>query len=946
MERAREASSLEAAHIVALVDLAWSSADGKTISRTISSLARAARLAERPAPILADLAAAHLVRAERMQSPRDLLEAMETASHALEVDSLSLAARWNLALALDLDGLDAQAADAWQAYLRLDGGSAWAAEARARIRALAARPAPPPPASAADSAGVARFADQAPQEALMLGWDHVLGEWGEAVMRGDSIRAAERLRYARIMGGALVRRGRDATLADQARLISAAGGSGQALRRLAWAHGEHARARANLVASRRDSARAGFVRVLRDAAPASPLHRWATVFHGISQVYVETPSAGEPILRRAVAEADTLRHPALAGRARWLLGTSLLRQGRHRDASEAYREGARLLTRAGEHGHAGAALGYSASAEHHRGNAAGAYASLHAALMSLRSQRRSTWLHSALWTQADAAVADGYLRAAAHILAEDIAVTDAAGNSINRVEARTKRARVLLAGGSTGQPLEEMRADMSRLMERVEEANARQWLRAELWDVEVALSRAAAPAAAASLLDSAVAFWEAQGHVLRLVPRLVARADVRLQLGRADEARTDLRRAVTLLGTRRDSLAMTPERTSLLDAARSVAGRLALRGISTEGPGPALLELERSRAALLPTGAASLRRGPSVLRAPAGSTGLVHTLVGDTLLVWTVRGTSVHVERRTVDRASLLRSAEQAREGSAPAALRHLYDELVAPAAVRLGPMETTVLLVPDPMLEAVPYAALQDATGRYLVEDHPVRVAATLAQALAQAPPTRDDGRRRALLVDATAFDRRVHPGLSALPGAAAEVRSLVRGYPGARVISGAHATPASLVEALPHAGMVHFAGHALFDDEHPGRSRLVLSAGERGGASELTASQIEGLRLARGSLVVLSACGTVRAPSGRSGGFAGLAGAFIAAGARGVVGSLWEVDDAATHPLMVAFHQAYRRTRDPAAALRAAQLRMLGSPDPRLRSPAVWGAFRYSGS
>jgi CHAT domain-containing protein len=88
------------------------------------------------------------------------------------------------------------------------------------------------------------------------------------------------------------------------------------------------------------------------------------------------------------------------------------------------------------------------------------------------------------------------------------------------------------------------------------------------------------------------------------------------------------------------------------------------------------------------------------------------------------------------------------------------------------------------------------------------------------------------------------------------------------------------------------------------------------------------------------------VRTGPGRAAGLSGLAGAFIAAGAGGAVGSLWEVDDARTRPLMVAFHQAYRATENGPAALRQAQLSLLRTRNPALRSPATWAAFRYVGS
>jgi CHAT domain-containing protein len=148
-----------------------------------------------------------------------------------------------------------------------------------------------------------------------------------------------------------------------------------------------------------------------------------------------------------------------------------------------------------------------------------------------------------------------------------------------------------------------------------------------------------------------------------------------------------------------------------------------------------------------------------------------------------------------------------------------------------------------------------------------------------------------------------------------------------------------------MSNAVVLHYAGHAVFNNELPERSYLLL-APTAGAAGTLTADQISQMDLRHLSLVVLSACKTVRTGRGRDVRFSGLAGAFLVAGAGGTVGSLWDVDDRLTSQLMVEFHAAYRASGSAAEALRAAQLRLLRSGDTRLSSPAAWAAFRYTGS
>jgi CHAT domain-containing protein len=64
----------------------------------------------------------------------------------------------------------------------------------------------------------------------------------------------------------------------------------------------------------------------------------------------------------------------------------------------------------------------------------------------------------------------------------------------------------------------------------------------------------------------------------------------------------------------------------------------------------------------------------------------------------------------------------------------------------------------------------------------------------------------------------------------------------------------------------------------------------------------------------------------------------AFLVAGARGVVGTLWEIDDDVSAQLFRTFHAHLRAGTRPAEALRAAQVETLRSPDPRLGHPATW--------
>ena len=71
------------------------------------------------------------------------------------------------------------------------------------------------------------------------------------------------------------------------------------------------------------------------------------------------------------------------------------------------------------------------------------------------------------------------------------------------------------------------------------------------------------------------------------------------------------------------------------------------------------------------------------------------------------------------------------------------------------------------------------------------------------------------------------------------------------------------------------------------------------------------------------------------------GLTRAFLYAGARRVVVSLWEVNDLAVPDLMTEFYRALREGMAPATALRGAKVAFLQSEMAGYRHPYYWAGF-----
>jgi tetratricopeptide (TPR) repeat protein len=144
----------------------------------------------------------------------------------------------------------------------------------------------------------------------------------------------------------------------------------------------------------------------------------------------------------------------------------------------------------------------------------------------------------------------------------------------------------------------------------------------------------------------------------------------------------------------------------------------------------------------------------------------------------------------------------------------------------------------------------------------------------------------------------------------------------------------------------VVHFATHGLFDSKQPQLSGLLLSLVDESGNPEdgfLHLHDIYSLHLPV-KMVVLSGCDTALGKDVSGEGLVGLTHAFMYAGSKTVLASLWKVDDKATSELMGLFYKGLLRDGlPPAAALRAAKIAMW-ERQPSL-TPYFWAAFILEG-
>jgi len=130
-----------------------------------------------------------------------------------------------------------------------------------------------------------------------------------------------------------------------------------------------------------------------------------------------------------------------------------------------------------------------------------------------------------------------------------------------------------------------------------------------------------------------------------------------------------------------------------------------------------------------------------------------------------------------------------------------------------------------------------------------------------------------------------------------------------------------------------LHFATHARVDDREPDRSHLVLADGM------LDLPAIRRLEL-RAELVTLSACETALGRQVRGEGMVGLSHAFLAAGARSTLVTLWPVTDRSTLHFMTELYGELDSGRTPAEALRSVRTSWIEAGT-ATSHPAYWAPF-----
>lgn len=910
-----------------------------------------------------DLGVALHERGRLEDDPESFAQALAAIDQALRLDPEMREAAYNRAVVLDALQLSRPAADARRHYLAIDPDSAWAddvrraldrhrAETKARPSWNAVKPMLGEAASGGDIQTVDEIVRRFPQESRTWVERQLLHQWAVATLARDQREAARVLTIGRtvaarlfsITGEGLALAAADtirtAMATDRASALCDAYVAYDAARGLAAARKPTA-AESVMAAAER-----GFVETGSPMALVARYYRAAAVFDQrrtdeAQSLLAMTEAALRP-------EYKSLRTQCLWERSR-ILG----RLGKRYESMQLAAAAAEQFRESGELVFAGRNEIEVASRLTWLGRTQDAWRIRRQVFETAASTGSEALLQAALLTAARDELFMGREDLAASLFAMFEPTPDE--SPLTRFDALLWRSYLAARRGESAS-LDVVLARLRDAMTKVTDPALRAEAEDQMRLAEAMMIRERAPRRAVELLNAAITFRRETGRVGRLAEAFLERGRAYAAAGSSEAAENDFAAALTALEQQRVEVGRVDLRDAFFDVARGACDGLlqlqSLRGTFDD----AFNTVERCRARSLldavGTATTPFQRPEISSRLDEKTVVASYASAGDAILLSIVTSKGISAFRLPHTRSSVAQRGEAfitaitaKDEKRARREARELHDILIGPLAGQLASAGRLVV-VEDESTAGVPFAALENPDGQRLIERIEIVVAPSASTYVARPTATSfvaDRHTRVLTMGDPTlaGFNR----NLPRLPFAAREAQHVSSLYRGAAVYIGDTATRTGFVREAPRVDLIHLATHAVVHPRTASSSFLLFSPDGAGDSGLLQLSDIANLKLTHAPLVVLAGCRTGVAARGR-GAIRSFAYAFLAAGSRGVVGTLWDVDDEVTVQFSAALHRHLSQQKSLAAALRAAQLEMLRSGDPRLRNPMAWGPFVSFGS
>ena len=292
-----------------------------------------------------------------------------------------------------------------------------------------------------------------------------------------------------------------------------------------------------------------------------------------------------------------------------------------------------------------------------------------------------------------------------------------------------------------------------------------------------------------------------------------------------------------------------------------------------------------------------------------------------------------------------------------------LYEILIKPIA--FGISKKRIIISPHGPLHYLPFQLLHDG-GKYLLEDYTLNYipSATVLRYLADKPPIGPlEPEGESEFIGSVADNSSFLPGWGTegsyehsdskppksilllgnpkldsaaldLPYSDVEIDNAALFFPDALKLSRGEASETNVKEKASSYEVLHFATHATFDNDDPFNSSLLL-ASDGVNDGKLTVEEIYQLQL-KPSLVVLSACETGLGKYSAGDEIIGFYRAFMYAGAKSIIATLWPIADEASSFLINEFYQSLKKN-SLGESLRMAQLKT----KEQYPNPVNWAGF-----
>jgi tetratricopeptide (TPR) repeat protein len=848
-------------------------------------------------------------------------EALASADRALRIDPSLREGLFNRALVLERLGLRNQARAAWQSYLDHDSSSPWAAEAREHLGRLAATGAAVPfdtdrqrletAAAAGDERMVGTLAGRHGERARAYAEVEYLGRWAEGLQKKDIAEATRWLTISRNIGAALAGISGESLLRDAVRTIDAADATRQ--QRIAEAHVVYRRGR--IAFSRRDLS--GGERDLRLAAAqfsaaGDPMSLAARSYAAGARLAQNDVVAARGELTALAAEVDAVRgYLSLAGQVRWELARCLIFDGDWNTAARVLAEAETLFRRAGEPINEATIAMMLADAWTAAGRPDDAWSARTRAFATFAGAGTIEQLQIAVDGAAADALRAGNPETARALIGVGESLARDAANDLLLADMLTRKS--LLDAASDPKAAESAAAGATTAALRIPDPA----LRARyLADADLAMAAALVDSDAqrsSDLSSRALETYTANGLTGLVAEPYLVRARASLRLGDRAAAARDLGAGIDAVEQHPASAGGTVIGTGVLDAGSALFEEAIALDLDRNDVRSAFAHAERSRGVAAGTGALDELRGRL---AGSGTAVVVSIVLPRELVLLAVTEGSVSASRRKMAREDVVAMAAHSDDSA-------LHDLLIRPAATALASAHS-VIIVPDKLLERVVYAALRDpATNRRLLERMSVATAGSATSLRTSPAPA------RRVTMTAIELPSGTTVRSAALPEAELELAEIGGLYGTVRQVSPDEVTAQAVEEYGAAADVVHIAGHT---EENAATGGEALAAG----SSAISWRTIAAMR-GMAPVVVLSACNTLRRPDDPNRRALSLGGAFVAAGAQDVFGTLEPIGDRDARGLFFALHEQLARGVAAPEALRRVQLAQIGRPDGAWRRLAL---------